>query len=188
MPAYFFDIVDQLLTSLINEGAGFHPVVDSLMVAMSAVAVPLMVLAVAAQWWLCPDRLASRYAAIVAGLSFMLGLGFNQFILLFVSRPRPYTTSVSHLLVSPSADPSFPSDHATAAFAIALTYVLLGRTRTGAAFMVLATLVAISRVYLGVHYVGDVLGGMATGLIAVIAVLAAYRPDTSINRKLTSIM
>lgn len=184
----YFNVADALLTSLINEGAGFHPAIDTFMVAVGVGAVPVMVMAVAIQWWLGEDREARRYAAIAAGLSFMVGLSLNQLLLLFVNRPRPYDALVSHLLISPTADPSFPSDHATAAFAIAFSYIFLGWSRVGPTFLTLAILVALSRVYVGAHYVGDVMGGMATALIAVIATQMAYRPHTAINRRLTSFL
>lgn len=183
----FLSIADALLTSLVNEGAGFHPVVDSIMVVVSFGVIPVMILAVAAQWWSREERSASRYTAIVAWLSFTLGLALNQLVLLFVDRTRPYEAFVSHLLIAPSADPSFPSDHATAAFAIAFAYLLLGWSKSGSAFLAFAFLVGLSRVYIGIHYVGDILGGMATGLLAVLIVVFAYRQNSFLNRKLTAL-
>ncbi len=58
---------------------------------------------------------------------------------------------------------SFPSSHAANAFALA--WVLARRYRRFApAFMILAALVAVSRVYLNRHYVSDVVAGAAIGL------------------------
>ena len=60
--------------------------------------------------------------------------------------------------------PSFPSGHATQSFAVATCLGLLApRLRTGA--LALATLIALSRVYLGVHFPSDVLAGALLGAL-----------------------
>ena len=91
-----------------------------------------------------------------------------------VERPRPATTI-------PQADPlmgaggwSFPSGHAATAFAgaVALTYLW----RRGAPlFFLLAAAIAFSRVYVGVHYPGDVVAGAALGTVVGLAWVAALR-------------
>ncbi|MDH8190437.1 undecaprenyl-diphosphate phosphatase, partial [Klebsiella pneumoniae] len=73
-----------------------------------------------------------------------LGLALNQLILLLVHRMRPYDGGVTHLLTAPSADPSFPSDHATASFAIAAAFLLHGMWRAGLGFLAAAALVMFS--------------------------------------------
>jgi undecaprenyl-diphosphatase len=109
---------DAAVTHAINGLAERSAAVDFLMIWISAIGVPLLLLAVAGQWWRRTDRPHTRHALVAAGLSFLLGLAFNQLILLFVHRMRPYDGGVTHLLIARSADPSFPSDHATATFAI----------------------------------------------------------------------
>jgi undecaprenyl-diphosphatase len=74
------------------------------------------------------------------------------------------------LLVAPSHEPSFPSDHAIAAFAIGFAVAFMGR-RMGAVFLAGATLVAVTRVISGIHYPGDVLGGAVIGLVAAVIVM-----------------
>ena len=68
-------------------------------------------------------------------------------------------------LLSPSHDPSFPSDHATAAFAIAFGILFVTR-RTGWLFLAWAVLIGISRVLAGMHFPTDVLAGAVVGLAA----------------------
>ena len=90
----------------------------------------------------------------------------------FWQRPRPF---VAHphdtiLLVARSSEPSFPSDHAVAAFAIAFSIAFVGK-RMGAAFLAAATLIALSRVIAGLHYPSDVLGGAAIGLLSAFIVM-----------------
>lgn len=129
-----------------------------------------------------------RHACVAAGLSFLLGLGLNQLVLLFIHRPRPYDAGISHLIIARSADWSFPSDHATAALAILATFVLawLGwRTLMVAA---VALLVCPSRICVGTHYLSDVLGGGLTGVIAAAVVRRAYRRGTRLDRLVTGIL
>jgi len=66
------------------------------------------------------------------------------------------------VLAARTTDPSFPSDHAAAAFAIAFAVLAFSR-RAGIAFLVAAALIALSRVALGMHYPSDVLAGALVG-------------------------
>src|SRR5260370_8814940 len=108
---------DAAVTHAINGLAERSAAVDFLMIWISAIGVPLLVLAVAGQWWRRTDRPHTRHVLIAAGFSFLLGLALNQIILLFIHRIRPYDGGVTHLLIARSAHPSFPSDHATPTFA-----------------------------------------------------------------------
>jgi undecaprenyl-diphosphatase len=180
--------LDATITHAINGLAGYSPAVDFLMIWVSTIGIPLLVLAVAVQWWRRSDRLHTRHVLIAAGLSFLVGLALNQLILLLVHRLRPYDGGVTHLLIAPSTDPSFPSDHATAGFAIAAAFLLHGMRRAGLGFLAAAVLVAFSRVYLGTHYAGDVLGGAATGIVAAIIIRAAYQENTRLDRLVTGIL
>lgn len=179
---------DASLTRAINSLAGTNTAIDFLMIWVSAIGVPLLVLAVAGQWWRQGDRDHTRHVLVATGLSFLLGLAINQVILLLVHRIRPYDAGISHLLIAPSADPSFPSDHATATFAIAAALLMHGMRRLGLWFLAAAVLVSVSRVYVGTHYVSDVLGGALTGLIAAIAVRALYWEGTRVDRLITRIL
>ncbi len=113
---------------------------------------------------------------------FYLALAATSSILLFVHRLRPYDAGVSHLIIAPSSDWSFPSDHATAAFAIAATFALQGLPRRAGLFLLAALLVAWSRIFVGTHYLTDVLGGGATGTAAALLVRAVYREGSRPDR------
>jgi len=106
-----------------------------------------------------------RTGAVLATASAPLALLINQPIAHLVDRMRPYLAhpAHSHLLISRSHDPSFPSDHATGAFALAFAIWLYDRT-IGAILLVLAALLAFSRVYVGTHYPGDVVAGALIGI------------------------
>ncbi len=180
--------LDAAATHQINALAGRFEALDFLLIWISAIGIPIMVLAVALQWWRKTDRAHVRHVLVAAGLSFLLGLAVNQLILLFIQRSRPYDEGITNLLIERSADFSFPSDHATAAIAITAAFLLHGMKRSGWGFLVAAVLVVLSRVYLGTHYLGDVLGGAATGVLAAIVVRYVYLEGTRIDRFISNIL
>lgn len=179
--------MDIELTRWINGLSGHAPVIDSLMILVTQAGVPLIVALVALQWRSRTDRPHVRHAAVAAGLSFILGLALNQILLLFIHRVRPYDAGVTELLIAPSADWSFPSDHATATMAVAAAFLLQRLPGRGLLLLAAAVLVCLSRVYVGTHYVTDVLGGAATGLVAALIVRAVYREGSRPDRLITSL-
>lgn len=180
--------LDVLLTQFINDLAGRQPVLDQLVIWVSTLGVPVIVALVALQWWRRDDRPRVRHVLVAAGLSFLLGLGFNQLVLLFVHRIRPYDAGVSHLLIPPSADWSLPSDHATATMAVAAAFLLHRMPRAGAAFLAAALVMMFARVYVGIHFAGDVLAGALTGIVASFIVWKLYRPGTRLDRLITGML
>jgi len=180
--------MDVMITHWINSAAGISPALDLIMTAVTKFGVPLMVACVALQWWSRTDRTHVRHAAIAAGLSFLIGLGANQIILLFVHRIRPYDAGVTHLIIPASADWSFPSDHATAAFAIVAAFALQALPRRALVFGAMALLICWSRVFVGTHYFTDVLGGALTGIAAAVLIRALYREGSRFDRLATSML
>ncbi|MDK3020197.1 phosphatase PAP2 family protein [Pseudodonghicola flavimaris] len=180
--------MDAAITHWINGFAGLSHLVDLFMIAITQIGVPLIVLGAVLQWWSRDNRRHLRHAAICAGLAFLLGLAINQGVLLFVHRLRPYDAGLTQLLIAKSADWSFPSDHATASMSVAMAFALQGLPRRALAFGALALLVCLSRIYVGTHYVTDVLGGASTGVIAAIVVRALYRENSKLDRFATGIL
>jgi undecaprenyl-diphosphatase len=115
-------------------------------------------------------HIAWRRASVAAVLSAGLGLAVAKVISELVDRARPFVADPHgvHMFTSHAADPGFPSDHATAAFAIA-TAILLRKRKAGIFALVAAAVLSIGRVALGVHYPSDVLAGAAVGAAAALA-------------------
>src|SRR3954454_15684103 len=116
---------------------------------------------------------AWRRASVAAVLSAGLGLAVGKVISELVDRARPFVADPQgvHLFSGHAADPGFPSDHATAAFAIAVA-ILLRKRGWGIVALIAATVLAIGRVALGVHYPSDVIAGAALGSAAALALWA----------------
>jgi undecaprenyl-diphosphatase len=115
-------------------------------------------------------RTATRRAVVAGGLSAGVALAIAQVVAQVVDRPRPFVALAGsvHLFSHHAADPGFPSDHTTAAFAIGAALLLRNRA-WGTVVLVFATLLALARVGMGVHYPSDVLAGAALGtLVAVV--------------------
>jgi len=108
-------------------------------------------------------------AAVWAGGAALVALAVAQVIGGIVGRPRPYDVLGNvQVLVAHTTDVSFPSDHATTAGAVA-GGLLLANRRIGLVAAVAALVMAFARVYVGAHYPGDVLAGLALGAVVAAA-------------------
>ena len=107
-----------------------------------------------------------KLAAVSALGSAALALGINRLISSAIwDRERPYLTHhIAHPWIN-SHDPSFPSDHTTVSYAIAFAVVAFDPI-AGAIFLVVATTIAVGRLFIGAHYPSDVLAGLVIGLLA----------------------
>lgn len=160
--------MDYTLYKAINGLSGSSPadgVFKLLANDLPAAFVALVALAFLFPW---PSRRTERRSgAVLATAAAGLGLLINQPIAHAVDRVRPYVAHPghAHLLIARSHDPSFPSDHATGAFALAVGIWLYDRV-LGSVLLILATLLGFARVYVGTHYPGDVAGGALIGAAA----------------------
>ncbi|MBR1863255.1 MAG: phosphatase PAP2 family protein [Ruminococcus sp.] len=90
----------------------------------------------------------------------------NLVIKNLVGRTRPYEVIEGlKLMIRKQSDYSFPSGHSSAAFALASVIYIETPRKIGIPSMILATVIALSRLYVGVHYPTDVIGGMITGTL-----------------------
>ena len=118
---------------------------------------------------LCAKKYRRDGCAVAAAL--ILCLIFCNFLLKnIVARTRPFDiiTTVG-LLIKPPTDFSFPSGHTSAAFAAATALLLCKNKLPGIPALVLAVLIAFSRLYLYVHFPSDVLGGIVLGVAVAFA-------------------
>ena len=139
----------------------------------------------------------SRKFGIIAGASLALeAIIVNIFIKNAVARTRPYDAIEGLVsLVEKQVDYSFPSGHTGAAFAVAGAFLIIAiaglpvvvksgiisRTKTSLAYkiftavtIVFSFIIAFSRLYVGVHYPTDVLGGFIIGIASSIIAYFGY--------------
>lgn len=122
----------------------------------------------------------NRRLAIWYFLTVSIGAGaVNQLVKIFFRRPRP--TNVEHLIVQGGY--SFPSGHAMAAIITygALLFLVIRASKTwwpaligSFTLLPLIGLIGISRVYLGVHYPSDIIGGYSLGLAVLSLSIGLY--------------
>lgn len=113
---------------------------------------------------------STRKIGIVAALSLAIVSILNNFVIkIIVARPRPFTQADIELLINAPKSYSFPSGHAASSFATA-TAVFLGDKKLGIVVLIIAALVAFSRLYFFVHYPSDVLVGAMEGAFTAIVV------------------
>jgi undecaprenyl-diphosphatase len=150
-------------------GSYRHPVLDSVMLEITALGtgtVVVMVVAVAALFlWLSQHK----HSAILLGVATAGAIVLNNLLKAGFERPRPdvieWSTHASFY--------SFPSGHAMSATVVYSTAAYLAarlqrshraRVAVMATALIVIVLIAVSRLYLGVHYPSDVIAGMVIGL------------------------
>lgn len=147
------------LFSLINDMANQSIVLDALMIVISKV-VPYIYIFILAGLYMQGFRTRNfklRGESFATGVLFVICL-FGSFILgsMFYEN-RPFVDHTVVLIVNHAADASFPSDHAVGTMALACG-ILFYRWNLGTWMVYGSILVGISRVFVGNHYPGDILG------------------------------
>jgi undecaprenyl-diphosphatase len=141
--------------------AGSNGMLDALMVLLTVLGFSYVIILVSIPLWLRKKREAAiDLVILVIAVSVV-----TELVKILVDRQRPYLElSGVHTLIS-SSGPSFPSAHASRAFAVAFLLWMNTRRSFGALAFVVAASIAISRVYLGVHWPSDILFGALLGLV-----------------------
>lgn len=105
------------------------------------------------------------------GVTVLLALVFNHILTNeilkdVIGRPRPYTVSTEIVtLIKQLSSYSFPSGHTSTSFAAAFVLFRMLPKKFGVPALVLAGMIGFSRLYVGVHYPTDVLGGIIVGFM-----------------------
>ena len=115
----------------------------------------------------------TRKTGLCMGVALLIGyITGNLFLKNVVARIRPYDLNTEiEILIEHLSDFSFPSGHTLASFEAA-TAIFINNKKWGVPALVLAFLIALSRIYLYVHYPSDVLAGMLLGIG--IAILSCF--------------
>jgi len=160
--------LDSGVLQLINQS--FHtPLLNSLALLVSYMGVIYFGLAVVLLLYLSGDK-KRKHVALVLLVSLILTFIVVHTLKICVMRPRPYTVMDSLVVLAHENDYSFPSGHT--AIATCIAWVLARNYGNYKYFMLIPFMVALSRLYLGVHYPSDVICGFICGMV--IALLVGY--------------
>ncbi|MBQ9764962.1 MAG: phosphatase PAP2 family protein [Lachnospiraceae bacterium] len=108
----------------------------------------------------------SRKTGVCASVSLVINaVVVNIYMKPMFARPRPYSVNqFIELLAGRQGDLSFPSGHTSSMFAVAGAILACMNKKLGAIALLLAGIMGFSRIYVGVHYFTDVIGGALVGL------------------------
>jgi len=126
--------------------------------------VPLLIVAL---WlWGPRDHVTSqRVLVLKTGIALLYALAISWCLGSLFPHPRPFTLGIGHQFLEHAPDYSYPSDHGTTIFTFALAFLSWHRRWSGAILLVIGAAIAWSRVYLGVHWPMDMLGGLLVGML-----------------------
>ncbi len=180
---------DVQLYFLIYHMHNYTPWLNELMIDLAQGGLYIYAVLLVAYWFIgrTPSIIQMhREAGLSALFAGVLGLIINIIISHIWFRPRPFVTLHTVPLIHHSADASFPSDHATGSTGLAGGAFLRDR-KMGIFFGILALFIGFSRVYVGVHYPTDVLGGFIVGLFSTFVIAKAKNPVNRLIQRLIGI-
>ncbi len=105
-----------------------------------------------------------------------LALGLNAAIGHLWPVPRPFVLGLGHTWLAHAPTPSFPSNHMAILLSCTLTLWRGAWPRTGRVLLAAALVIAVARVFVGVHFPLDMLGAALTAGLAWWAVSRLWRP------------
>ena len=140
------------------------PIMDKIMVFITSLGNSGMIWIITALLMLCSKKYRKTGLILAIGLVGSLIFG-NMILKPIFHRLRPFQIKEGiDLIISAPHDYSFPSGH-TLASVISATILLLRERKIGICALVLAILIAFSRMYLYVHFPTDILGGIVLGIV-----------------------
>lgn len=114
-----------------------------------------------------------RHRKLAVSLAFaqiIQAITVNLIVKKLIARPRPYSIESTLIpLVTQLKDYSFPSGHTATAVCMTVVCYLTDYKKAGHISLVFSILMAFSRMYVGVHYPTDIIGGILTGILCAIA-------------------
>ena len=129
----------------------------------------------------CLIYAGTRRTGILMTFSLLLNTLANNLLLKnLLARTRPYEIVPGlQRIIEAQGDFSFPSGHTGCSFAAAVGFCVMCPRKFGIPAMVLAVLIALSRLYVGVHFPTDVIGGALIGTAAALFVCGIYKKKYS---------
>ena len=159
--------INQKYFLLINSLANHSHILDIFIVVLGEF-MPYLFIAIEVYLYFFASR---QKESVLAFEAMLIGLGINQIIGLFYFHNRPFMDHLGVLLHKHLSDNSFPSDHTTFMLSIAFSLLFYAKSRVvGAYLLIFGIIGGFARVYEGVHYPFDIVGGIITGLVGAIII------------------
>jgi len=164
--------IDTRIIEYLSDLHGQFPLLDSFFIILADYSFYLFaaIFAATLAYLLYAAYRSSTIKGLYCLLLFPAAILINLILRELIGRERPFTTIEEfNSLIYHSPGDSFPSNHAAASAAIAATVFLVNKP-LGVLCFVAVFLVSISRTYVGVHYLSDVLAGIAVALLVFILI------------------
>lgn len=161
--------LDVVFFRFINNLAGQSGVLDTFGIFAATFLLPILIFLLLPVAFLSKKIVEEKWWEFIVRALCVGGLAYAARTILgwlfFRWRPFAALPDVHQLINMAPAESSFPSGHASVSFALAF-YVFYHDRGWGWSFMIMAALVALGRIFVGVHYPLDVLVGFIVGYLA----------------------
>jgi undecaprenyl-diphosphatase len=166
--------MDYLLFTYINKFANKCAAIDAWGFFLADYIVYFLLAGAALIYFLVKKKEKLHYIFVIGSSVILSRFVITELIRLIWHRSRPFVDYQVNQVIEHSASGSFPSGHIAFLFALAIAVYFFNK-KWGLVFFILSLLVGLARIFVGIHYPLDILGGIVIGIVSAIVVRALIR-------------